>query len=399
MIPNARREYPKLLAAYALSTAGDAGVGMFLAWVTLERRGPAAMSGVFIGSAAACVFGPAVGKALDRSSVRNVLTGSSLSRAILMCVLGLMAPETVARYAPLFAFLCAFFNLAHGPTVAKSIPALFPPERMHRANAASSAAFLIASAAGPALGGAVLEHFGPRAPIALFAAGFLLSAPLSWTIHFPKSADAAERSTAEFNDASPLRALFGNSTVLTLVALGIGLNFALAPINVALAPMMMSMGSGPEGFGYAMALFVVGALLGNLAIGKLSHTIDADWAIICGLGTAGISLAAVGLSQSPTQAAVSVLLIGVALPFFQVNVATRLQRSIPAARAGQMFATINSVTLVSAPLAAAGTGLLLKRLAPFQLFFGASLLCAALGMAWAAIPRLYERDSCAADLG
>lgn len=399
MIPDARREYPKLLAAYALSTAGDAGVAMFLAWVTLEKRGSAAMSGVFIGAAAACMFGPMVGKALDCSSVRNVLTGSSLSRVLLMCVLGAMGPETIARYAPLFAFLCAFFNLAHGPTVAKSIPALFPPDRMHRANAASSASFLIASAAGPALGGASLQHFGAKAAVALFAASFLLSAPLPWIICFPKSADAAKRSTVVPEAANSLRALFGNPTVLKLVALGIGLNFALAPINVALAPLMKSMGSGPEGFGYAMALFVIGALLGNFMIGKLSNSIDPNRAIIAGLGAAGMSLAAIGLSQSAAQAAVSVLLIGVALPFFQVNVATRLQQSIPAARAGQMFATINSVTLVSAPLAAAGTGLLLKHLAPIHLFFGAALLCAALGMGWAAFPRLNERDDRAVDLG
>jgi len=382
MTSNNRRDFRRLVAAYALSTAADAGVGMFLAWVTLDQRGISAMSEVFVGSSAACLLGPTVGRALDRANARNILSAACLGRFLLMCVLSVMTPESIARFAPIFAFLAAFLNLAHGPSVSKTIPALFSPEELQNANAASGAAFLIASASGPALGGVVLEQFGPRGAVALFAALLLVGVPLPQTIRFPLTAVPAEDESSA-QDESALRIFLGRPLVLALVVLGVCVNFALAPVNVALAPLMRSLGSGPQGFGLAMGLFVIGALIGNASAGsRFLSGIPWDRSILASLGGVAFALLAVGLSATYFQAAASVLLIGIALPFLQVPVAVQLQRSIPRQRAGQIFSTINSITLLAAPLAAAASGVLLKRFLPVQIFFGAAALGGMLCVSW-----------------
>lgn len=379
-----RAEFRRLVAGYALSTVGDAGVRMLLAWVTLEQRGAAAMSGVFIGSAAACVFGPAVGRWLDRYSVRNILSATCLGRFALLLGLAVMSPSAVARYAAPFAFLSALFSLAYGPAVAKTIPAMFPAEKLREANASSGMWFLVASAVGPALGGLVLSRYGAGAACGFFAVLFLLNTPLSQFVTFPLPQPDSEEMKSPRAYIDVLLELSGMPTIAVLVFMGVALNFALAPINVALAPLMLSLGAGAEGFGFAMALFVVGAVAGNLAAGgRLLRVVSAERSIFASLGAIAVGFVAVGISRTPLQAAISILLIGAALPFFQVPVATQFQRSIPAATAGQMFATINSLTLVSAPLAAAGVGFLLKWLTSTQLFFGAALLSALLCAAWA----------------
>ena len=386
-----RREFRRLVAGYALSTVGDAGVRMLLAWITLELRGTVAMSGVFIGSAAACVFGPLVGRWLDRYPVRDLLSATCVARFALMLALVFMDPQTVARHAAVFAFLSSFFSLAYGPAVSKTIPAMFSPEKMHEANASSGISFLIASAAGPALGGAILAHYGLNAACAVFAAIFLLNMPLSHFVAFPlpQSNVGEERRTGGYTEG--FRLLAAMPVVLALVALGVILNFTLAPINVALAPLMLSLGAGPQGFGFAMALFVAGAVGGNVLAGRLLRTVSWEQSVLASLGAIAFGLIAVGMSRSPGQAAISILLIGAALPFFQIPVSTQLQRSVPAAQAGQVFATINSVTLFAAPLAVAGAGALLKWLAPPLMFYGAAAACAALCLSWRIFSRQQER--------
>ncbi len=388
-----RLKFRRLVAGYALSTVGDAGVRMLLAWITLEQRGTVAMSGVFIGSAAACVFGPLVGRWLDRYPVRDILSATCLARFTLMLTLVFMDTHTIARHAAIFAFLSAFFALAYGPAVAKTIPAIFTPEKMHEANASCGVSFLIASAGGPVLGGAVWAHYGLHAACAVFAALFLVTAPLAHFTTFPLTQSYTAKTRRSSSYAEVLRSILGMPGVLALAILGIALNFALAPINVALAPLMLSLGVGPQGFGFAMALFVVGAVVGNFgAGGNLMRMVGREQSILASMGTIALGLVAIGFSQSPLQAAFSILLIGAALPFFQVPVSTQLQRSVPAANAGQVFATLNSISLLAAPLAAAATGLLLKRLAPAQLFFSAAALSTMLCAGWT----FYHREKTSA---
>lgn len=386
-----RREFRRLVAGYALSTVGDAGVRMLLAWITLEQRGTVAMSGVFIGSAAACVFGPLIGRCLDRYPVRDILSATCLARFALMLALVFLDAQTVARHAAIFAFLSSLFSLAYAPAVSKTIPAMFTPEKMHEANASSGVSFLIASAAGPALGGAVLAHYGLNWTCAVFAAIFLVNTPVSHFVTFPLPQASSGENRRMDGYTEGFRSLAAMPVVLALVALGIILNFALAPINVALAPLMLSLGAGPQGFGFAMALFVAGAVGGNVLAGRLLRTARWEQSVLASLGAIAFGLVAVGASQSYIQAAVAILLIGAALPFFQIPVATQLQRSVPPANAGQVFATISSVTLFAAPLAAAGAGALLKWFAPPTLFIGAAAACAALCLSWGLFGRQPER--------
>lgn len=384
-------EFRRLVAGCALSTLGDAGVRMLLVWITLEQRGVAAMSGVFIAAAAASVFGPYAGRSLDRYPARYILSATCVIRFALILTLVFMDSQSIARYAVIFAFLNALFTLAFGPAVAKTIPAMFTPDKMPEANALCGASFLIASAAGPALGGAVLGQFGPSTACAVFASVLLVAAPLLHFITFPITEVNDGKEKIAVGYAEGFRILATMPVILVLIALGTALNFALAPINVALAPLMLSLGTGPQGFGFAMALFVAGAVGGNFLAGRLLRSASWERSVFASLGAIAFGLVAVSLSQIPLQAAIGILVIGAAIPFFQIPAATQLQRSVPSANAGQVFASVNSVTLFAGPLAAAAAGALLKWFSPPLLFSGAAALCAVLCLGWGLFRRQQER--------
>lgn len=372
-----------LVAGYALSTVGDAGVRMVLAWITLERLGAEAMSQVFIGSAAACLFGPLVGRGLDRWPPRVLLGASCVARFLLLLALSLAPAQTTAQFAAAAAFLSTLLTLAYGPAVAKALP-LLAAERLHKANALTGVAFLVASAVGPSLGGATLARYGLSAACGVFAAASLANLPLALAVSFHRAGQA--RPPRSFK--SLVGSLSATPVVIAIFAVGVLLNFCLAPINVALAPLMLSFGAGPEECGYSMSLFVVGAVLGNAAVGsRYARAVEWDRSIYAALGAIALGLVAVGVSRSPAQAGAAMLLLGVFVPFFQVPMSTQLQRTISPEDAGQAFATLNAVTTAAAPLAAAGAGLLLQKLSPSTLFYCAGGASALLCMAWDAFRR------------
>lgn len=372
-----------LVGGYALSTIGDAGVRMILAWITLERLGTEAMSRVFIASAAACLFGPLIGRALDRWPPRILLGASCLLRCALLLALCFAAPQTAERYAAAAAFFTTLLSLAYGPAVAKAIPLLVAPERLHAANALTGVAFLVASAVGPTLGGATLARYGLAAACAVFAAVSLVNMPFALAVSFRHARDEAREARPSRSFPELLRTLSAMPVVIALFVSGVLLNFCLAPINVALAPLMLSFGAGPQGYGFAMSLFVVGAVAGNALVGsRHARKVEWDQSIFASLGAVALGLVAVGLSRSPAQTAATMTLLGAVVPFFQVPMSTELQKTIPAEDAGQAFATLNAVTTGAAPLAAAGAGLLLLRMSPAALFYCAGGASALLCLGW-----------------
>jgi len=213
---------------------------------------------------------------------------------------------------------------------------------------------------------------------AVFAVVSLVNISFALAISFER----ARVGTGQARPSRSFRELIGTLSVMPVVialfAMGVLLNFCLAPINVVLAPLMLSFGAGPQGYGFAMALFVVGAVLGNAVVGShYARRVEWDQSIFASLGAVALGLIAVGLSRSLVQVAATMAVLGAIVPFFQVPMSTQLQRIIPTEDAGQAFASLNAVTTGAAPLAAADAGLLLQRMSPAALFYcagGASVL-------------------------
>ena len=71
---------------------------------------------------AACLFGPLIGRGLDRWPPRVLLGASCLARCALLLALSFADPQTAIRYAAVAAFLTTILSLAYGPAVAKALP-------------------------------------------------------------------------------------------------------------------------------------------------------------------------------------------------------------------------------------------------------------------------------------
>src|SRR3954462_6747819 len=162
--------FRRLLAALAVSQAGDWLYNVALLAVVFERTGSTA----WVGAATAARVLPMVvgapwgGVVADRWDRRRVLLVSDWLRAGLMALLALVALTAAPIVlAPLLAAAATLAGAPYPPAVAASTPRLVDDADLPAANGARSAVAAACVVAGPALG-AVLLVFG--SPATAFAA-------------------------------------------------------------------------------------------------------------------------------------------------------------------------------------------------------------------------------------
>jgi MFS family permease len=263
----------------------------------------------------------ALADVLDRRTL--LLAGQSFSAA---SVAALAVLTAMGRLTPV-ALLALVFALGVGSAVAMPsfqtlIPDLVPRPLMAQAITLNSAAFNVARAVGPALGGLLVAAglasaaFGANAASYLAVIGVLLTFPRS------KVEDPARqnlwRSTA-------LGLRYARFTRSVRVLLGVTALFALTTASVqALLPVVTrELGLGPVGYGILYALFGTGALIAvatrERTRVRLGHRMLPG--SILGFGTAGVVF---GLAPVPTVAGLALMSAGL----FWVWTMTTLNASI-----------------------------------------------------------------------
>ena len=176
----ARRGFPALFVAAALSTWGDYIARLTIAAVVFERtRSPLATATVLAVSMLPSIFGRSLlGPLADRIPYKHVLIGAHLTRSL--CVLALI--WLVAANAPMAALLIALLLLETfgGPAVAANqvlMTDLFEDRRLYvKAMGLNALGEQVNQAAGLAVGGLAVGFLGPRVSLALDLLTFLISA-------------------------------------------------------------------------------------------------------------------------------------------------------------------------------------------------------------------------------
>ena len=208
------------------------------------------------------------GHTADRFDRRRVVQLAQVAAAAAAAFLAwgsfagwLSVPQIFAAVAVLGA-VTAFEN----PASAAMLPGVAPEGQLQRATALSSAAFQIATIAGPAFGGLAYAA-GPGVPYAIMAALWLVAATLNGAIRLERQVAAKEPPT--------LRALFAgvgfvrrNPAILGTISLDL---FAVLLGGVtALLPIYARdiLDTGPWGLGVLRAAPAVGALLMAAALAR-----------------------------------------------------------------------------------------------------------------------------------
>lgn len=334
LLKNAR--FLRLWIGQGFSFVGDFVSTVALVVLVVDVSGSAsAVGGVLVARLLPTLASPIVGVLADRLDRRSVLVATDLVRAAL--VLGLIfSRDLVVIYA--LVFLMGAARTVFNPTIRAAFPGVVGDGDLTRANAIISGTFSFSMMAGPALGGALVASVGVEAAFLIDAGTYLVSAAFLTGIPLP----APQREDEE-GFLPQLRAGFGylaNARVPLVVVAGAFLATLTAnaaiPAEVFLAK--ETFGAGNLGYGLLASLWGGGMVLGSALVALLGGRINLVLLYFMSIFTTALAFAGVGLSPTFGLALGAISVAGAANGVDNVATDTVLQKRVPEAFLGRVFA-------------------------------------------------------------
>ena len=327
----------QLWAGQGTSFVGDAVSMVALVVLVTQITGSAsAVGGALVARLLPTLASPLAGVLTDRLDRRAVLITSDLARAVL--VLGMVfARNLVVLYALVFLMGLArtFFN----PTIRAAFPSVVGRGDLTRANAVIGGTFSASETAGPALGGVLVATFGVEAAFVLDSATYLVSVAFLSRIPLPQP----QRGDDDADFGRELKAGFGYLAASRVpLAIVIGTFLTVFTINTTIPAEVFlakeTFGAGDAGYGLLVGLYGGGMVLGSVLIAALADRISLLPFYFLGIFTSALALAATGFSPTFVFALGTLMIAGVANGIDNVATDTILQKRVPDAFLGRVFA-------------------------------------------------------------
>jgi MFS family permease len=269
---NVARRYPRfrrLLASLAVSQAGDWLYNLALLAFVYERTHSSAWLAITTAARVLpiVVCGPLGGVLADRYDRRRLMIASDAVRLVLMLALaGVAAAGLPVVLAPIIAALATAASSAYIPSVAATTPRLVDEADLPAANAARSAIQQVCIVAGPGFGALLLVIGPPSLAFAINGVTFALSALAvasipAGAIFAPASEpEEAPNVLRELRDGA--RALLDQPVAMRLIGADIVCSAIYGAETVLLLLLSRELGLGDHGYGYLLASFGLGGVLG-----------------------------------------------------------------------------------------------------------------------------------------
>jgi MFS family permease len=329
--------FRRLWIGQGLSFVGDFVSTVALVLLVVDVSGSAsAVGGVLVARLLPTLASPLVGVLADRLDRRVVLVVSDLVRAVL--VVGLIFAHDLPTIYVL-AFLLGAARTVFNPTVRAAFPTIVGGGDLTQANALISGTFSFSVMAGPALGGVLVASVGVELAFLLDALTFLVSAALLWTIPLP----APERTGGEEGFFGELHAGFGYLAGARVpLAIVLGAFLATLTANAAIPAEAFlakeTFDAGDVGYGMLASLWGGGMILGSVLTAVLGDRINLVPLYFVSIFATALAFAGVGLSPTFALALGAIAVAGTANGVENVATDTVLQRRVPDAFLGRVFA-------------------------------------------------------------
>lgn len=379
------RRYPvfrRLWLARVISFLGDSlGLVALILYVT-ERTDSGAAVGLLLlaGDFTPSLLSPVLGAIADRTDARRTMVTCELGQALAVGLIVLLEPPLAVVLVLVAArsLLSSTFQATSRSIVAE----LVDDDDLERANAVMGAGTYGLEALGPLLAAALLLGLEPRGVLAIDAASFLLSPLL--LIGLPRATAAIEHERL-FTDAKVgLHAMWQHRSVRT-IALGFFAVAAFTAVDDVALPFLGTdaFETGESGVSLLYAAGGIGVLAGFALLGGPRRA-PATLALV------GFALASGGNALTGAAPAIGIALAmqlvrGIGNAWTGVGVDTLVQREIPRAVRGRVFANLYGGVGAAAGASYLVGGTLVDAVGPRAVLIGSGaggLVCAALA-AWA----------------
>ena len=386
----------RLWIGQGFSFVGDFVSTVALVLLVIDVSGSAsAVGGVLVARLLPTLASPLVGVLADRLDRRAVLVAADLVRAVL--VVGLIfARDLPVIYA--LVFLMGAARTVFNPTVRAAFPGVVGGGDLTRANALISGTFSFSVMAGPALGGVLVAFVGLEMAFLLDALTFLVSAALLSTIPLP----APGQGDGEEGFFQELRAGFGYLAGARVpLAIIAGAFLATLTANAAIPAEAFlardTFDAGDVGYGLLASLWGGGMILGSALVAVLGGRINLVLLYFVSIFATALAFVGVGLSPTFALALGAIAIAGAANGVDNVSTDTILQRRVPDAFLGRVFAARFLTFSAGEALAYPIGGLTVDAMGPRSTYLLAGAATAAAGLLVLSLiaavpPRIAETD-------
>jgi len=335
LLRNAR--FLRLWIGQGTSFVGDAVSMVALVVLVVQITGSAsAVGGALVARLLPTIASPLAGVLADRVDRRIVLVSSDLARAVL--IMGLVfARDLVTIYA--LVFLVGLARTIFNPTIRAAFPSVVGEGDLTRANALIGGTFSISETVGPALGGLLVATVGIASAFVLDAVTYLISAALLTLTPLGRP----QRKDEDVGFAEDLKAGFvylaGARVPLAIVA---GAFLTVLTINTTIPAEVFlakeTFEAGNAGYGLLVGLWGGGMVLGSAVIAVLGGRISLMPLYLASIFASALALFATGISPTFVLALIALTIAGLANGIDDVTANTILQKQVPDAFLGRVFA-------------------------------------------------------------
>jgi MFS family permease len=370
--------FMRLWVGQGISFVGDFVSTVALVILVVDLSDSAsAVGGLLVARLIPTLASPLVGVLADRLDRRAILVASDLARAALILA-AVFTRDLVGLYVLVFLMGLArtFFN----PTIRAAFPSVVGEGDLTRANALISGTFSVSYAVGPALGGLLVAATSVNAAFVLDAATYLISAAFLYLIPLP--APQTEEGAGFFEELRAGLAYLAGARVPLGIVIGAFLTIltvnATVPAEVFLAKYIFD--AGDAGYGLLVSVWGGGMVLGSALIGVLSDRIALMPVYFLGIFVGALALAGTGLAPNFALALGALAVAGASNGIDNVTTDTILQKRVPEAFLGRVFAVRFLTYSVGEALAYPAGGLLVDALGPRSTYLLAGAATAAAGV-------------------
>jgi len=369
-------------------------------WIKRETGSATLMGAVTMLSMLPMVLlGPIGGTFADLHSRRRIIIACDVIHGVTVLSLAALllgTPEAttlaavwLAVVAVVSGVVSAFFQ----PAITAAIPSIVPSNRVAAANSLNEGSFQTSTLIGQGIGGVLFRLLGAPVMFLIDGLTFLYAAASEAFISIPQTiperADSIRgrfrRHMLEVREG--LRHVWARAGMRNLFLASALLNFFAMPYPV-LFPFYVEdvLGATPDWFGYLMAAYGAGSLLGYALWGSLRVSGRRRMRMLVFLLVAvSLCLAAVGWSRDRWLSLVLIVAAGVFSGAYNVAAITLIQLSTAEELRGRMFGLLNTLVLGLTPLsmglAGVAADLLDHRVAVIFMVCGGALVVISIAIA------------------
>jgi MFS family permease len=367
----------RLWVGQGISFLGDAVSMIALVVLVVQITGSAsAVGGALVARLLPTLASPLAGVLADRLDRRVVLVASDLARAAL--VVGLVFVRDLSVLY-LLVFLMGLARTFFNPTIRAALPSVVGGGDLTRANSLIGATFSISIAGGPALGGLLVATVGVDAAFLLDAATFLISAAFLSRIVLPRPQREEEEGFGR-----ELRAGLGFlARTRVPLAIVIGAFLTILTINTTIPAEVFlakeTFGAGDIGYGLLVSVWGGGMALGSALMVALGGRVALVPLYLLSIFAGALALVGTGLAPVFVLALGALMVEGIATGIDNVATDTILQKRVPDAFLGRVFAVRFLSYSAGEALAYPLGGLIVDAIGPSSTYLLAGIATAAAG--------------------